>query len=154
MRSHSHEHSPREPLRVLTERLRENDLKITGPRRAILEILREHPHPLTNKEILGALPADRACDLVTVYRSMHKLEELGIVKRYDFGDATARYELVGQNDDGHHHHLICTECSDVVEIEECFTSELEQRIAAQNGFSNITHKLEFFGTCPTCATSN
>ena len=82
---------------------------------------------------------------------MHLLEEMGMVKRFDFGDGAARFELVGENDDGHHHHLVCTKCSEVVEIEECFPEKIEKRIAAQNGFKAVTHKLEFFGICPDCS---
>ena len=136
-------------LSALTGRLRQKSRKITGPRAAILEILRGHPHPLTNREILDALPKGQ-CDLATIYRSMHLLEEMGMVKRFDFGDGAARFELVDENDDGHHHHLVCEKCQEVVEIEECFPREIEQRIAARNGFKAVTHKLEFFGVCPAC----
>src|SRR2546430_2456978 len=112
MKPHAHSHQ-RQEMPVLTERLRRQSRKITGPRAAILEILRQHPHPLTNKEILGALPKGQ-CDLATIYRSMHLLEKMGMVKRFDFGDGVARFELVSEGDDGHHHHLICTRCSEVV----------------------------------------
>ena len=139
----------REQLADLTNRLRERERRITGPRQAVLEILRRHSHPLTNKEIFAALPKG-LCDLVTVYRSVHLLEELGMVKRFDFGDGVARFELVGEGDDGHHHHLVCVRCSRVVEIEECFPSKIEDEIAARNGFKAITHTLEFFGVCPRC----
>lgn len=71
------------------------------------------------------MPKD-SCDLATIYRSMHLLEKMGMVKRFDFGDGAARFELVGENDDGHHHHLVCT------------------------NFKAVTHKLEFFGICPEC----
>src|SRR5205823_1646360 len=81
-------------LSALTERLRRRARKITGPRQAILEILRQHAHPLTNREILGAM-SESQCDLATIYRAVHLLEELGMVKRFDFGDGTARFELVG-----------------------------------------------------------
>jgi len=133
----------------LTNRLRRQARRITGPRAAILEILRRQPHPLTNREILAALPRGH-CDLATIYRAMHLLEEMGMVKRFDFGDGSARFELVGENDDGHHHHLVCTRCAEVVEIEQCFPKEIEERIAAANGFKAVTHKLEFFGICPGC----
>jgi Fur family ferric uptake transcriptional regulator len=73
-----------------------------------------------------------------------------MVKRFDFGDGAARFELVGENDDGHHHHLVCTSCSEVVEIEECFPEKIERKIAAKNRFKSVTHKLEFFGICPEC----
>jgi Fur family transcriptional regulator, ferric uptake regulator len=150
MKPHNHNHSHARPkLPELTERLRRQSRRITGPRQAILEILRHHPHPMSNKEIFVRMAAGD-CDLATVYRSMHMLESMGMVKRFDFGDGIARYELVAEGDDGHHHHLICTQCAGVVEIEDCFPEELEQRIAAENGFRAITHKLEFFGVCPGC----
>jgi Fur family ferric uptake transcriptional regulator len=150
MKPHAHSHShKRQEMSALTGRLRRQSRKITGPRAAILEMLRRHPHPLTIREILDALPRGQ-CDLATIYRSMHLLEEMGMVKRFDFGDGAARFELVGENDDGHHHHLVCTKCSEVVEIEECFPGKIEKRIAARNGFKAVTHKLEFFGVCPAC----
>ena len=143
-----HEHPPA-PLAELTGRLRQHDRKVTGPRQAILDVLRRHPHPLTNKEIHAALPPGD-CDLATIYRSMHLLEEMGMVQRFDFGDGAARFELRGAEDDGHHHHLVCLRCTSIVELADCFPRELEERIAARNGFAAITHKLEFFGICPDC----
>jgi Fur family transcriptional regulator, ferric uptake regulator len=147
MEAHCHRSKPEMP--ELTDRLRRESHKITGPRQAILGLLHQHPHPMTNKEVFEHLPPGH-CDLATVYRSMRLLETMGIVKRFDFGDGVARYELVSEAVDDHHHHLICTNCSHVVEIEDCFPVELEQRIASRNGFQFITHKLEFFGICPKC----
>jgi len=152
MKNCAHKPSPqRQEMSALTGRLRQQSCKITGPRAAILEILRRHPHPLTNKEIFASLP-EGGCDLATIYRAMQLLEKLGMVKRFDFGDGAARFELVGEGDDGHHHHLVCTSCAEVVEIGECFPAEIENRIARANGFKAVTHRLEFFGLCPGCQT--
>jgi Fur family ferric uptake transcriptional regulator len=139
----------RQDISPATDRLRSRDHKITGPRRAILEVLGKHRHPMTNKEILAALPSAQ-CDLATVYRSMHLLQKMGLVQKFDFGDGTARFELVLDTAHGHHHHLVCTNCAKVVEIEECFPEALEQKIATQNGFQAVSHRLEFFGICPEC----
>jgi Fur family ferric uptake transcriptional regulator len=136
-------------LSELGERLRRESHKLTGPRQSILGVLRQHARPLSNKQIHAAL-AGGECDLATVYRSMRLLEKIGIVKRFDFGDGRARYELLRNGDDGHHHHLVCTRCAEVVELHECFTRELEERIATRNGFQAVTHRLEFFGVCPAC----
>lgn len=138
----------RESLSDLQARLRSKARKITGPRQAVLHLLRAAGHPVSAKQLHESLAAE--CDLATVYRSIRILEQAGMVKRYDFGDGIARYELLGEGDDGHHHHLICTECSTVVEIEECFPHEIESKIAEANGFKRIHHKLEFFGLCPKC----
>jgi Fur family ferric uptake transcriptional regulator len=145
-----HRHLRRRPeLTELANRLRRESRKLTGPRQAILELLRTRDHPLSIKEVFAALPREY-CDLATVYRSMHLLESMGLVKRFDFGEGLARFELLRDGDDGHHHHLVCTRCSEVVEIDECSMTELENRIASRNGFKAVTHKLEFFGICPEC----
>lgn len=148
MKSRSH-HSEGPSFAELAERLRRKSRKLTGPRRAVLQILGRHPHPLSPGEIFKQLPAGE-CDLATVYRSMRLLEGMGMVKRFDLGDGVARFELLKEGDDGHHHHLVCTRCAEVVEIEECSTDELEAKIAARSGFKAVTHKLEFFGICPAC----
>ena len=91
MNSHSKRCQP--ALAELASRLRRKSHRLTGPRAAILRILRDRAHPLSNKEIFAAL-ADEQCDLATVYRSMHLLEKMGMVKRFDFGDQVARFELI------------------------------------------------------------
>jgi len=150
MKSHAHEQpARRQKMAALTGRLRRHARKVTGPRQTILKVLRQQSHPLTIKEILVAV-RDQRCDLATIYRAMHLLEEMHMVKRFDFGDGAARYELVREGDDGHHHHLVCTRCGTIVEIEECFLREIESRLAAANDFTAVTHKLEFFGLCSRC----
>lgn len=137
-------------LPQLAERLRRRSRKLTGARRAILELLRGQGGPLSAKEIFEALPGGE-CDLATIYRSMHLLEDMGMVKRFDLGDRIGRFELLDEGDDGHHHHLVCLRCSGVIEIEGCLVPErLEAEIAVRSGFMGVTHKLEFFGVCPTC----
>jgi Fur family transcriptional regulator, ferric uptake regulator len=140
-----------ERLVDLTDRLRRQSRKITGPRQAILELLRNQAHPLSIREIFAGLPTGIS-DLATIYRSMHLLEQMRMVKRFDFGDGSARFELVPEGEDGHHHHLVCTHCSVVLEIGECFPECIEENLAKTSGFKGITHRLEFFGMCPACQT--
>ncbi len=137
------------PLHELTDKLRQQDRKVTGPRQAILEVLRRHAHPLTIKEIHEEIgKAD--CDAATVYRNMHTLQKLGLVKRFDFGDGAARFELVEGDDSFHHHHLVCTVCSLVLELDDCQLARVEGELAKAHRFANVHHRLEFFGVCPKC----
>jgi len=147
-----HQHAHRlvqQPLTELTDKLRQHSRKITGPRQAILEVLRRHQHPMANREIHAAL-GRQGCDLATVYRNLHTLEDMGLVRRFDFGDGTARFELIQEGGRDHHHHLICTGCAMIVEIDECFPEELELALARRHGFAQVTHRLEFFGLCAKC----
>lgn len=147
--SHAHAHPAGRPLVDLTNQLRSKSRKITGPRQGILDFLRQNRHPATIKEIFASLPKGD-CDLATVYRSMHLLRGMGMVQRFDFGDGIARFELVDAGGHAHHHHLVCTECARIIELDECFAAEFEHAIAVRNGFKAVTHKLEFFGICPDC----
>ena len=83
MKAHAHPGLPE-----LGERLRRKSHKLTGPRQSILNVLRQHARPLSNKQIHAAL-ARGECDLATVYRSMRLLEQIGIVKKFDLGDGRA-----------------------------------------------------------------
>jgi Fur family ferric uptake transcriptional regulator len=146
MKKRSHRHGNESDL---TDCLRQKARRITGPRLAILRLLAERHSPMSSKDLFARLD-NGGCNLATIYRSLHLLEDLGLVKRFDFGDNIARYELVTSEADEHHHHLVCTECSGVVEIDDCFPEELERKISRRNGFKSVTHKLEFFGVCPRC----
>ena len=146
MRTHTTHSRP--AAREIRERFRSSTHKLTGPRQAILAFLSRSDGPLSIKEIFHGISP--RCDLVTVYRSMYLLEKMQLVKRFDLGDGVARFEALSAGDDGHHHHLVCTQCAGVVEIEECFPQQLEEKIATQNGFKAVTHRLEFFGVCPRC----
>ena len=148
-RQHAH---PRrlvqQPLSDLTDRLRAQSRKVTGPRQAILDVLRSHAVPLTNRQIHEAV-GKSDCDLATIYRTMHTLLGAGLVRRCDFGDGTARFELA-DDDACHHHHLVCRACKIVVEIDACLAPGVEADLARRHGFSHITHRLEFHGLCPRC----
>ena len=143
MAAHSH---PRQNLAELTARLRQRDRRITGPRQLILDVLRREEHPLTARQIHDLLD----CDLATVYRSLRLLEEMTMVKRFDFGDGTARFELLGQNDDGHHHHLVCRECN-AIEDYDLQLERLRKRAEETSDYTLTDARVDFYGLCATCS---
>jgi Fur family ferric uptake transcriptional regulator len=128
------------------DRMREAGQRITGARRSILRMLIDEHGPFGAEEVHRRLP-EGECDLVTVYRTLTAMEELGLVRRCDFGDGTYRYEF---NHAGHHHHhVICRVCRKVRVIDVCVVDALE-RIAQEMGYTDVTHTLELFGVCPEC----
>ena len=142
-----HEHTNHDAeLTAALDRMRDAGQRITGARRAILAILIGEHGPFGAEEVHRRLP-DGECDLVTVYRTLTSMEELGLVRRCDFGDGTYRYEF---NHAGHHHHhVVCRVCRKVQVIDVCVVDALE-RIARDMGYADVTHTLELFGVCPTC----
>jgi Fur family ferric uptake transcriptional regulator len=134
---------------TIEARLREAGLKATQPRIALLRALQVGHGPFSPEELFGRLDAS-LCDLVTVYRSLATFEERGLVRRCVFGDGKMRYEIqVGKH---HHHHLVCRGCGKVRPLAHCALEGLEASLR-DSGFQNISHSLEFFGTCADCITA-
>lgn len=133
-------------FKLLLDQLRSSHLKVTAPRKAILQALVDDHGPFTAEEIHQGIPK-KVCDLVTVYRCLTSLEKAGLIRRCEFGDGAARYELA--NTDDHHHHVICKECKKVEVLDDCELDSID-RFAQKMGFSDVSHSLEFFGICPRC----
>jgi Fur family ferric uptake transcriptional regulator len=83
----------------------------------------------------------------TVYRSVEKLFALGLLDRIEFADGTHHYRVCGDN---HHHHLTCTRCHRVVEVDICLPVDQIAAISNQTHFAIEGHSLTFFGRCKQC----
>lgn len=83
----------------------------------------------------------------TVYRTLETLLGQGMLDRIEFADGTHRFRLCGGE---HHHHLTCTACHRVVEVDACLPREVFTAIAEQTGFRLEGHSLEIFGRCVAC----
>ncbi|HWD05944.1 MAG TPA: Fur family transcriptional regulator [Amycolatopsis sp.] len=82
--------------------------------------------------------------LTTVYRTLQSLSEAGEIDvlRTDSGEAIYR-----RCSTHHHHHLVCRVCGRTVEVEGPAVERWAEKIAAENGFSDISHTVEITGTC-------
>ncbi|MEE9383350.1 MAG: transcriptional repressor [Nannocystaceae bacterium] len=81
----------------------------------------------------------------TVYRTLKLLAECGLAAVRRFGDDQTLYEVAGTT--AHHDHLICVECQHVLEFENTEIEALQEKVAANFGFSLVRHRLELYGLC-------
>ena len=88
--------------------------------------------------------------LATVYRSLQVLSDAGQLDALRKTDGETAYRRCSQ---GHHHHLVCRVCGRTVEVEGPAVEHWADKVAAANGFTDISHTLEVFGTCSVCRTS-
>ena len=88
--------------------------------------------------------------LTTVYRTLQTLADAGTVDvlRTDNGESVYR-----RCSSGHHHHLVCRACGFTVEVEGPTVEKWSQSVAESNGFSDVSHTIEIFGTCSQCSTA-
>jgi Fur family ferric uptake transcriptional regulator len=136
----------------LRERLKSSGYKFTGQRGAVLDVLvRYSGHHLSTDEIYNYVKTDHPeIGIATVYRTLTLLEKIGVVIKLDLDDGFSRYELTRENEDHRHHHLICSKCGSVSEVEDDLLDSLEAQILLKNDFLVTDHRVKFYGICSKC----
>lgn len=135
-------------LAVLGKALQKEGYRLTAARRSILEALVDSG---------GHISADGLADAVrqiapgvgrmTVYRTLDLLSELGLIRPVYQGTGAAHYILM---ENGHHHHLICSNCDRVIEFEDCLVEELARALGGRFDFNVQGHLIELYGVCQSC----
>ena len=125
-------------LEAVVGKIRGYGYKATPQRLAVIAALGAEQHQRL-EEIRARCPE---VGLVTIYRTLDLLSEIGAVRRLDLGDGP-RYELA----EDHHHHLICESCGEVSEFERC---PLDLGRLRGMDFEVSSHSLEIYGRCGAC----
>ncbi|MFT8313529.1 MAG: Fur family transcriptional regulator [Clostridium sp.] len=143
-------------IEKLKNNLKEKGYKLTPQRRAVLDtIIQSEGQHLTAEEIYELVKVDcPEIGLATVYRTVLLLEELGVICKLDLNDGCSRYELVHENENHQHHHLICTNCGKVIEVEGDLLESLEHTIEEKYVFKIKNHSVKFYGLCSDCNKSS
>lgn len=122
--------------------------RATKQRAAITALLDEVDDFRSARELHETLRARGAgIGLTTVYRTLQSLAEAGEVDMLHTDSGETTYRRCSRH---HHHHLVCRGCGRTVEIEGPVVESWANQVAAEHGFSQITHTVEIFGTCADC----
>lgn len=135
---------------VLRKFIAEKTLKSTKQREIIADIFFNITVHISLDELLSKVRRrSPKVGYATVYRTMKLLVECGLAAERHFGDGQSRYEPV--SGEGHHDHLICTECGKIIEFENQVIEDIQAEIAKENNFVVTNHKLELYGKCNGCS---
>ena len=138
--------SPPEVERVL----RGSDLRVTGPRVAVLAAVHDHPHADT--EALIGVVRDRAGAIShqAVYNVLRVLTDVGLVRRIQPPGSAARYEArVGDN----HHHAVCRTCGAIVDV-DCAVGDAPCLAPSDDtGYQLDEAEVIWWGRCPACSAA-
>ncbi len=91
----------------------------------------------------------------SLYRNLAVLQDAGVVTRVDVGEGRSYFELSELVTAEHHHHLVCRECSTVVDIALPVRAEraIERALgdaAHGAGFELTEHRVDLVGVCAAC----
>ena len=143
------------------ERLSDAGYKLTEPRRLVLHVMQQTEAHLSAEDVyVRALKSKPSIGLTTVYRTLDLFTDIGVAQRFDFGDGRARYELTNSaQKPGHHHHLVCTRCKNIIDYDNFAQEELElmnrteKELSRNHDFKITHHIIHFYGVCQSCRES-
>ena len=129
--------------------LSEHSVSITNPRILVLESLLEINNPITIDELRSKLRGSVAKS--TLYRVLNDLKKINILNEFTSPDNSTVVELILE-DHSHHHHLFCSDCGEVIDVElseefEVMLSEEIKKVQKNFNFEITDHRVEMFGLC-------
>ncbi|MBS4026383.1 MAG: transcriptional repressor [Clostridia bacterium] len=137
----------KEDLDFLYNRLKEKGIRITPQRKVILDLLKNSHEHLTAEEIYQNIKQKvQRVSLGTIYNTLHKLKDAGVIQELSYGDMSSRYDGTAKL----HYHVTCVECGKVIDFHRDSLKSLEEEASSATGFAINTHRVELYGTCPGC----
>jgi Fur family transcriptional regulator, stress-responsive regulator len=131
--------------------LREAGLRVTRPRLAVLDAVHGHPHADTDAIYARARAELGEVSHQAVYDVLHALTAARLVRRFEPMGMVARYEArVGD----HHHHLVCRDCGDIVDVDHADGDTSCLTPAGGSGFEVDEAEVIFWGKCARCVAAS
>ncbi|WMI80064.1 Fur family transcriptional regulator [Anaerotignum sp. MB30-C6] len=127
--------------------------KLTAQRQAILDMIYDEKNRhLCTEEIYDEVKKNHPrIGLATVYRTLQLLDTLGLVHHILLEDNCMRFQVKDSKEKHQHHHLVCENCGDVLDVEKDMLGNLEEKLFMEKGFTVKDHNVQFFGICKKCA---
>jgi Fur family ferric uptake transcriptional regulator len=122
--------------------------RVTPPRRAVIAAVLQQDSHFTVDDVLHR--CRRGAGRATIFRTIRLLTDLGVVCRVLMDDASLHYRVSQR---GHHHHLVCTDCGNVQDLDQCVISGLVRGLSEASGYEIEGHWLELYGRCSPCRTA-
>lgn len=131
----------------LADGIRGAGLKVTAPRLAVMRALADAPHASADR-IFGAVRLELPnTSLQAVYGVLTAFVAAGLVRKVEPAGSSALFERrVGDN----HHHLVCTRCSIVHDV-DCAIGSAPCLVPSDTaGFVVHSAEVTYWGLCPNC----
>ena len=122
--------------------------RVTRQRVLVADHLAAAGRQLTADELYRGLRRDEpTIGRATVFRTLERLVDAGVARRLELDGHVYGYVACRP---AHHHHLSCTRCGRVEEIDEAYVQPMAERIEVDLGFEVDDARLDFYGRCARC----
>ncbi|MFF8959339.1 Fur family transcriptional regulator [Streptomyces sp. NPDC014894] len=127
--------------------LRQRGYRLTPQRQLVLEAVDRLGHAGPDDILHEVRKTAAGVNISTVYRTLELLEELGLVAHTHLGHGSPTYQLA----DRHHHiHMVCRDCTRVIEVDVEIAAAFTDKLRADFGFDTDMKHFAIFGRCGDC----
>ena len=127
--------------------LRSLGFRVTTQRMAILHVLRHSQTHLSPTEVYDLARRNLpGLTETTVYRTLEFLARNDLARPTQTGNGHLMYEIAGSD----HHHLVCRQCGDEVEVENALFEIVNEKLESVSGYILKNNHVTLFGLCPEC----
>jgi Fe2+ or Zn2+ uptake regulation protein len=132
----------------LAKRITSRGRRLTDQRLIVAEALATGRAATSAQELYERLrPRHPRLALATVYRALEAQVESGMARRLERPGHVSSYIACAPE---HHHHLVCTRCQKVEDVDETLLRPVLRGIADRHGFAVAHERLDFYGLCASC----
>ena len=122
--------------------------RVTRQRVLVADHLAAAGRQLTADELFRAIRrVEPTIGRATVFRTVERLVDAGVARRLELDGHVYAYVACRP---AHHHHLSCTRCGRVDDIDEAYVRPIADRLANDLGFEIDDARLDFYGRCARC----
>jgi len=139
--------SPTVKPRGFRELCADHGLTATHQRQVLYEVMQTMPgHPSPEEVYARVKRRVPAVSLATVYKNIHLFVERGVLKELSMHHGSVRVELNGH----HHHHMVCSHCKAIADIEEKDLGVVPAVQELPGGFQVERYSIDVIGICAAC----
>ena len=131
--------------------LRRAGLRVTDSRRAVHQALRQLPHARADEVYAQVLRTVPGTSLQSVYNALADFVTAGVVRQIEPAGHPRLFEL---RVDDNHHHMICTSCGAVEDVDCAVGSAPCLTPSESHGYAVRRAEVTYWGICPRCSTDN
>ena len=133
-------------LEEATHVLRELGLRMTAPRRLVLEALFAADAPLSAEQLAN----QASLELTSVYRNLETLERHGVIRHVHLGHGPSLYVLT---DRGEREYLYCERCGCVTAVSPEELDPVRDQITRRFGYRPRFTHFPIVGLCSKCISA-
>ncbi len=133
---------------AISARLRQAGFRVTPQRQLILDAVCKLGGHVTPEAVYTQVRSiTPAINRATVYRTLHFLTDQQILAEMALPNGRTGYEIASETP---HHHLVCRQCRDTVEIADGMIRPLGEAIERQYNFTLDMRHIILLGLCAEC----